>query len=74
MKSTKYQLPIFLALVLLAAIALCGIFPAHAQEIAKNQPQAKIDTGDTAWVLMSAALVFLMTPGLAFFLRRPGKT
>lgn len=26
-----------------------------------------IDTGDTAWVLLSAALVFLMTPGLAFF-------
>ncbi|AAF10272.1 ammonium transporter [Deinococcus radiodurans] len=26
-----------------------------------------LDTGDTAWMLMSAALVFLMTPGLAFF-------
>jgi Amt family ammonium transporter len=26
-----------------------------------------IDSGDTAWVLMSAALVMLMTPGLAFF-------
>lgn len=26
-----------------------------------------INTGDTAWVLMSAALVFLMMPGLAFF-------
>ncbi len=26
-----------------------------------------INTGDTAWVLVSAALVFLMTPGLAFF-------
>jgi ammonium transporter, Amt family len=23
--------------------------------------------GDTAWVLASAALVFLITPGLAFF-------
>jgi Amt family ammonium transporter len=28
---------------------------------------AKIDTGDTAWVLMSIALVMLMTPGLALF-------
>jgi len=28
---------------------------------------AKPDTGDTAWVLASAALVLLMTPGLAFF-------
>jgi Amt family ammonium transporter len=27
----------------------------------------KIDTGDTSWVLISTALVMLMTPGLAFF-------
>src|SRR4026207_139539 len=26
-----------------------------------------LDTGNTAWVLASAALVMLMTPGLAFF-------
>lgn len=26
-----------------------------------------IDSGDTAWVLISAALVFIMTPGLGFF-------
>jgi len=26
-----------------------------------------VDTGDTAWVLISSALVMLMTPGLAFF-------
>jgi Amt family ammonium transporter len=26
-----------------------------------------VDTGDTAWVLISAALVLFMTPGLAFF-------
>ena len=28
---------------------------------------AEIDTGNTAWVLVSAALVLFMTPGLAFF-------
>jgi Amt family ammonium transporter len=28
---------------------------------------ASVDTGNTAWVLASAALVLLMTPGLAFF-------
>jgi Amt family ammonium transporter len=28
---------------------------------------SKIDTGDTAWMLISAALVLLMTPGLALF-------
>jgi len=32
---------------------------------AANAP--KIDTGDTAWMLISSALVLLMTPGLAFF-------
>jgi Amt family ammonium transporter len=30
-------------------------------------PELKIDTGDTAWLLTSSALVLLMTPGLAFF-------
>ncbi len=30
-------------------------------------PGMTIDTGDTAWVLISAALVLFMTPGLAFF-------
>jgi Amt family ammonium transporter len=29
--------------------------------------EVDVDTGDTAWVLTSAALVLLMTPGLAFF-------
>jgi Amt family ammonium transporter len=28
---------------------------------------SKIDTGDTAWILVSTALVMLMTPGLALF-------
>ncbi|MGD0061577.1 MAG: ammonium transporter [Verrucomicrobiia bacterium] len=31
------------------------------------RPALKVDSGDTAWVLASAALVMLMTPGLAFF-------
>lgn len=32
-----------------------------------NVASAAVDTGDTAWMLTSAALVLLMTPGLAFF-------
>ncbi len=28
---------------------------------------ARVDTGDTAWILVSTALVMLMTPGLALF-------
>lgn len=35
------------------------------ESVAKEAP--KVDTGDTAWVLVSSALVMLMTPGLAFF-------
>ena len=31
------------------------------------QINSKIDAGDTAFVLISAALVMLMTPGLALF-------
>ena len=31
-----------------------------------------MDTGNTAWVLISAALVLFMTPGLALLLRRHG--
>ncbi|MCJ7493657.1 MAG: ammonium transporter [Deltaproteobacteria bacterium] len=38
-----------------------------AQDQAKMGAPAKIDTGDTAWILMSAALVMFMTPGLALF-------
>jgi Amt family ammonium transporter len=33
----------------------------------QNTVKSKVDTGDTAWVLISTALVMLMTPGLALF-------
>jgi len=34
---------------------------------AETPTPPKVDTGDTAWVLISSALVMLMTPGLALF-------
>jgi len=49
------------ARALLATVALL----APALAAAADAP--KIDTGDTALVLLSAGLVMLMTPGLAFF-------
>ena len=52
----------FLALLLIAF--LCFIFP---NENILNIEGTKIDTGDTAWLLVSTALVLIMTPGLAFF-------
>jgi len=50
-----------LARLALAALALV------APALAAAQDAPKIDTGDTALVLVSAGLVMLMTPGLAFF-------
>jgi Amt family ammonium transporter len=35
--------------------------------LAAAAEEPTFDTGDTAWILASAALVLLMTPGLAFF-------
>ena len=34
---------------------------------ATNAVPLKLDTGDTAWVIVATVLVLLMTPGLAFF-------
>jgi Amt family ammonium transporter len=46
------------------AIGAVGLFalPAVAQDAAPA-----IDTGDNAWIMVCAALVMFMTPGLAFF-------
>lgn len=38
-----------------------------AQGVQAPEAPLKIDPGDTAWLLISTALVMLMTPGLAFF-------
>ncbi len=38
-----------------------------AQDSQTSEAPLKIDPGDTAWLLISTALVMLMTPGLAFF-------
>jgi Amt family ammonium transporter len=46
-------------------LAAAGVLLAPAISLAADAP--KIDTGDTALVLVSAGLVMLMTPGLAFF-------
>jgi ammonium transporter, Amt family len=53
--------------LLMAIVCSALSSPASAEQPAASQAVAKIDTGDTAWMLMSAALVMLMTPGLAFF-------
>jgi len=66
----------WMAITLLCALALIcapaafaqSSAPAPAAPAAVAAPAPKIDSGDTAWVLMSSALVLLMTaPGLALF-------
>jgi Amt family ammonium transporter len=55
--------PFIKTAALLGALALAA--PAFAQEVVA---QAEPDSGDTAWVLTSSALVLMMTlPGLALF-------
>lgn len=60
----KKVLTIGLVTLWLLSGPLAGTALAQAQEAAAKNP---IDTGDTAWMLVSSALVLLMTPGLAFF-------
>ena len=58
------------AVAALAALLIAKLDPALAQEAAEAAEAAKptIDSGDTAWMLTSTALVLMMTiPGLALF-------
>ncbi len=63
-KATAKQILPFLVLVALA-IAAMFIKPAADYVPGPNDPQ--YNSSDIAWVLVATALVFLMTPGLAFF-------
>ena len=55
------------ALLLGLMVFLGMASPLWADETGAPATPAKIDRGDTAWMLMSAALVMLMVPGLALF-------
>lgn len=57
------KLPVILGILL---VFLLSVSVAFAESPATPEPP-KIDTGDTAFVLISIALVMLMTPGLALF-------
>ena len=62
---TRFNRGLLLVLVVLvlAGSALAG----ESSNAETTAPKPTLDTGDTAWVLISSALVMLMTPGLAFF-------
>ena len=59
-----------LLVCLMALWVLSGPLMGNALADPAKTPAMDVDginTGDTAWMLMSSALVLLMTPGLAFF-------
>jgi Amt family ammonium transporter len=59
------RVPLLLALVLVALTLQPA--SALAQDTSPPPEPAKIDAGDTAWMLVSTGLVLLMVPGLALF-------
>ncbi|MBC7765385.1 MAG: ammonium transporter, partial [Hyphomonadaceae bacterium] len=59
MKMKKRSL--FKSMFFVMLFTLLGTVLAFAEDA------VKIDTGDTTWIMVSTAFVFLMTPGLAFF-------
>jgi len=60
MKALRIAFAVLAVLFLTAAAT-------RAQDSSVPPAAPKIDSGDTAWVLVSAGLVMFMTPGLAFF-------
>ena len=55
----------FASLFTLISLLLLSASPAMAQTA--TTPPPAVNSGDTAWMLVSAAFVMLMTPGLALF-------
>ena len=64
---------LFSVVILIGLLCFTGIVfgadqSSHPEQTATPvMTVSKIDTGDTAWILISTALVMLMTPGLALF-------
>ncbi len=51
----------------LRTILIAGVLLLLAPGVALASGESVINAGDTAWIMISTALVMLMTPGLAFF-------
>jgi ammonium transporter, Amt family len=63
-KLTFKQIAPFLVL---CGVAVAAMFIAPVADYLPGEKDPQYNTADIAWVLVSTALVFLMTPGLAFF-------
>jgi len=60
---TKITLKQIIPFAILAIVAIASLFI----PLKPNFDEGKYNAADVAWVLVATALVFLMTPGLAFF-------
>ena len=63
--TTQVKLRHKLPFIILGIFALFGLF--FPTIVPEADPNAPINSGDTAWILTASAMVLLMTPGLAFF-------
>src|SRR5258708_10923265 len=61
---SKFTLKRFLPFLLLVVIAIAAIF---IPSLPASIDDSKYNPADITWLLVATALVFLMTPGLAFF-------
>ena len=61
--TTKSVIPF----VVLVGLALAAAFITPEADYVPSATETPYSASDIAWVLISSALVFLMTPGLAFF-------
>ena len=62
----KIILSVILFTVLVLSVFSIYLFP-HSSNLGEHVVDLKLDTGDTAWMLVATGLVLLMTPGLGFF-------
>ena len=58
----KYYIVPFILMLLIAGMGI--FYPTSTETISAGDP---INPADTAWMLVAAALVLIMTPGLGFF-------
>ena len=63
MKDPKVQK--FTPFLLLVIVAIIGLFVKQAPNF--EAPANLYNNADIAWIIVATALVFIMTPGLAFF-------
>src|ERR1700761_5617541 len=64
MITSKLTAKRILPFLLLALIAVAAVF---VPSLAPSVDDGKYNTADVTWILVATALVFLMTPALAFF-------